>query len=54
LGKHSGRHALRKKLEDLGFTLDDAGLDSAFHRFKDLADQKKNITDDDLRGLIAH
>lgn len=53
LGKHSGRHAFRKKLEDMGHALDDAALDAAFHRFKDLADQKKNITDDDLQRLVS-
>lgn len=54
LGKHSGRHALRKKLEDMGFTLDDAALDNAFTRFKALADQKKNIVDADLTALMQN
>lgn len=53
LGKHSGRHAFRKKLEDLGYALDDARLDDTFRRFKDLADGKKNIDDQDLIGLVA-
>ena len=53
LGKHSGRHAFRKKLEDMGHALDDAALDAAFKRFKDLADQKKNISDDDLQRLVS-
>lgn len=53
LGKHSGRHAFRKKLEAMGHTLDDSALEAAFAQFKTLADQKKNITDDDLRGLIG-
>jgi len=52
LGKHSGRHAFRKKLEDLGFTLNDDQVDAAFKDFKNLADQKKNLTDDDLISLI--
>jgi len=53
LGKHSGRHALRTRLADMGHSLDDAGLDKAFNRFKALADRKKFITDADLEALIA-
>jgi len=53
LGKHSGRHALRARLADMGHSLDDAGLDKAFNRFKALADRKKVITDADLEALIA-
>jgi 2-isopropylmalate synthase len=53
LGKHSGRHALRARLADMGYSLDDAGLDKAFNRFKALADRKKVITDADLEALIA-
>jgi 2-isopropylmalate synthase len=53
LGKHSGRHALRAHLADMGHSLDDAGLDKAFNRFKALADRKKVITDADLEALIA-
>jgi 2-isopropylmalate synthase len=53
LGKHSGRHALRARLADMGHSLDDAGLDKAFNRFKALADRKKFITDADLEALIA-
>jgi len=48
LGKLSGRHALKNKLEKLGFTLTDNELDKAFERFKKLADKKKDITDIDL------
>jgi len=53
LGKHSGRHALRARLADMGHALDDTELDQAFTRFKELADRKKVITDADLEALIA-
>lgn len=52
LGKHSGRHAFRAKLEDLGYNLGDNALNDAFNRFKDLADQKKEIFDDDIIALM--
>lgn len=52
MGKHSGRHAFRAKLEDLGYTLGDNALNDAFARFKDLADQKKEIFDDDIIALM--
>ncbi|MBN1264324.1 MAG: 2-isopropylmalate synthase [Anaerolineales bacterium] len=53
LGKHSGKHALKVHLENLGFELDDGQLLQAFTRFKDLADKKKDITDADLEALMA-
>jgi 2-isopropylmalate synthase len=53
LGKHSGRHALRARLAEMGHSLDDAEMDKAFARFKELADRKKVITDLDLEALIA-
>ncbi len=53
LGKHSGRHALRARLAEMGHSLDETELDKAFARFKDLADRKKVITDLDLEALIA-
>ena len=53
LGKHSGRHALRSRLAEMGHALDDEALDKAFARFKELADRKKVITDLDLEALIA-
>src|SRR5512139_1381590 len=53
LGKHSGRHALKKRLAELGFALNEAELDKASARFKDLADKKKTITDADLEALVA-
>ncbi|HMB21769.1 MAG TPA: 2-isopropylmalate synthase, partial [Anaerolineales bacterium] len=53
LGKHSGRHALRSRLAEMGHSLDELELDKAFARFKDLADRKKVITDLDLEAIIA-
>ncbi|OAB48289.1 2-isopropylmalate synthase [Paenibacillus antarcticus] len=52
LGKHSGRHAFREKLIDLGYELDDLQVNEAFAKFKDLADKKKEVSDDDLLALI--
>jgi 2-isopropylmalate synthase len=51
LGKHSGRHAFRVRMEELGFTLDDDELKDAFKRFKELADLKKTVSDADLSVL---
>ncbi len=51
LGKHSGRHALKAKLEEMGFYLDDKGLERAFIRFKELADRKKEVTVKDLEAI---
>jgi 2-isopropylmalate synthase len=53
LGKHSGRHALRVRLSELGHELSNEELDRAFERFKELADKKKTITDADLEALVA-
>ncbi len=53
LGKHSGRHAFRVRLEDMGYGLNDEELEEAFFRFKELADKKKVVTDADLVALIA-
>jgi len=53
LGKHSGRHALRNRLAEMGHSLDEVELDKAFTRFKALADRKKAITDVDLEAVIA-
>ena len=53
LGKHSGRAAFKDKLEKLGFKLDKDEIDRAFERFKELADKKKDIYDDDIRALIT-
>ena len=53
LGKHSGRHAFKVRLEELGFHLTEAELNTAFQRFKELADKKKSVTDADLEALVA-
>jgi 2-isopropylmalate synthase len=53
LGKHSGRHALRAKLAELGYQLSDAELGDAFSRFKDIADKKKQVTVLDLEALVS-
>jgi len=53
LGKHSGRHAVRIRLEQLGFDLDTEAVDTTFASFKALADKKKTITDADLEALVA-
>jgi len=53
LGKHSGRHAFRKRLEELGYTeLSNEDLNKAFTRFKNLADKKKEVFDEDLEAII--
>lgn len=52
LGKHSGRHAFNERLKALGFHLSSQQLDKAFVRFKQLADKKKSIFDDDLRTIV--
>jgi 2-isopropylmalate synthase len=53
LGKHSGRHALRARCEDLGITLDKAALDELYTRFVALADRKKGILDEEIRKLAS-
>ena len=52
MGKHSGRHAFRDKLEALGYVLEQDALNDAFKRFKDLADKKKHVFDDDIAALV--
>jgi 2-isopropylmalate synthase len=52
MGKHSGRHAFREKLNELGFKLGDNALEEAFKRFKDLADRKKHVFDEDIEALV--
>lgn len=53
LGKHSGRHAFKQKLKELGYKLVESDSDRVFERFKDLADKKKNVFDDDIEALVA-
>ncbi|HSK24013.1 MAG TPA: 2-isopropylmalate synthase [Egicoccus sp.] len=52
LGKHSGRHAFFKAVEDLGFELDDAEAQNAFRRFKDLADRKGIVSSEDVAAIV--
>ena len=54
MGKHSGRHAFREKLKELGFNLGDNAFEDAFGRFKSLADKKKHVFDDDLIALVEN
>jgi 2-isopropylmalate synthase len=53
LGKHSGRHALRDALEQLGFKVEGNALNQAFKRFKEVADKKKHVTALDLEALVS-
>ncbi len=53
LGKHSGRHAFRDRLKDMGYELSDEDLNKAFERFKRLADQKKEVFDEDLEAIVS-
>lgn len=52
LGKHSGRHAFKERLKALGFILKEEKLEKAFGRFKELADKKKQIYDEDLETIV--
>ena len=52
MGKHSGRHAFKVKLAELGYELGDNAIQDAFRRFKDLADKKKEIYDEDIVALV--
>ena len=52
LGKHSGKHALKAKLVDMGYDLTDEEIEEVFVRFKNLADKKKNITGRDIESLV--
>ncbi|MCB0079640.1 MAG: 2-isopropylmalate synthase, partial [Caldilineaceae bacterium] len=53
LGKHSGRHALQRKLEEVGYHLERDELQEIFKRFKELADKKKTVSDADLEALVG-
>lgn len=52
MGKHSGRHAFREKLKEMGYELGDNAFEDAFHRFKELADRKKHVFDEDIETLV--
>lgn len=53
LGKHSGRHAFRVRLEQMGYHVSDEQFQDAFRRFKELADKKKKVSDADLEAIIG-
>lgn len=52
LGKHSGRHALKKRTEDLGYQLTKEQLEEVYHRFTHLADNKKGLRNEEIRELV--
>lgn len=52
LGKHSGRHAFIKRIEELGFSLKEEEIEKAFSKFKDLAEKKGEISDEDLKAIV--
>src|SRR5215213_5436734 len=52
LGKHSGRHAFKDRVQQLGYKLNDEQLESAFNKFKALADKKKEVFDEDIEALV--
>jgi len=52
LGKHSGRHAFRERVVQLGYTVSEEQLEAAFARFKALADKKKEVFDEDIEALV--
>jgi 2-isopropylmalate synthase len=52
LGKHSGRHAFKDRVRELGYTLSDEQLEPAFIKFKSLADKKKEVFDEDIEALV--
>ncbi|MDM8525751.1 2-isopropylmalate synthase [Desulfococcaceae bacterium HSG8] len=53
LGKHSGRHALRSHLKDMGYDLSDEELNLVFTKFKELADKKKHVVDEDMEAIVT-
>lgn len=52
MGKHSGRHAFREKIRELGYDIGENAFQDAFVRFKDLADKKKHVFDEDIEALV--
>jgi len=53
LGKHSGRHALRSRLRQMGYDLSDEEINLVFNKFKELADKKKHVVDEDLEVIVT-
>lgn len=54
LGKHSGRHAVKNRLQEMGYKLNEAEIDQTYQRFIELADKKKEVTDSDLEALVRN
>lgn len=54
LGKHSGRHAFVRRLQDLGYTIENVDVESAFNKFKELADKKKEVYDEDIEIIVEN
>ena len=54
LGKHSGRHAVKNRLREMGYNLSEAEIDQTYQRFIELADKKKEVTDSDLEALVRN
>jgi 2-isopropylmalate synthase len=54
LGKHSGRHAFGKRVEEMGYSLDDSTSEAVFEAFKALCDKKKNVYDEDIEALVEN
>ena len=52
MGKHSGRHAFKQKISELGYSISDNAVEEAFEKFKSLADKKKTIYDEDIIAII--
>ena len=52
MGKHSGRHAFKQKIIELGYNINDNVIEEAFENFKSLADKKKNVYDEDIIAII--
>jgi 2-isopropylmalate synthase len=53
LGKHSGRHAFKQKMAGMGYDLDDNAINRLFTRFKEVADKKKEVFDEDIEAIVA-
>ena len=53
IGKHSGRHAFKQRLSDMGYDISEEDLNRLFEKFKDLADKRKEILDEDIEVLVA-
>ena len=53
LGKHSGRHAFRERLQELGLGVEGEEFEQSFRRFKDLADKKKTVFNEDIEAIVA-